>query len=492
MGMRSVEQFPLRIPHLALCTRMSPASFQDAFDHAVIGMALVNPEGGWLRVNPSLCGILGYPEGELLPLSFLDLRHPDEWEGGGGTLRSLLAGEMFSYQAERRYRHRRGHLVWVLESVSLVRDAEGTPLYFIFQIEDISRRKAAEVELLAATEELQARVAQLERRTTEMALVGEMGELLQSCRTTGEAHKIIARMLPQLFPGDSGALLIMNRSREGVEAAVQWGESVTSDPYFAPDDCWSLRRSRPNVVRDPEIDLPCPHVTADLGNYLCLPLMAGRETLGVLHLAHQDALDEATLQLARTADEQIALSLANLGLQETLRNQSVRDGLTGLHNRRYLEEALERELGRAARSERPLALILIDVDHFKRFNDNFGHETGDAVLRAIAEMLGSNLRKADIACRYGGEEFVLIMPEADLENAVSKAQSLREAAKALDVRHEREEIGPITLSLGVAAFPALGSDGEALLKVADEALYRAKREGRDRVERGINSLQVAA
>lgn len=455
------------------------ALFRDAFDHAATGMALVNPEGGWLHVNPSLCGILGYPETELLPLSFFDLIHPEEAEES--PLEQLLAGEMFSYQAERRYRHRRGHWVWVVESVSLVRDDNGAPLYFIFQIEDISRRKIAEAELLAATQELQERVAQLERRTTEMALVGEMGELLQSCRTTGEAHKIMGRMLPQLFPGDSGALLISNRSRDHVEAAVQWGEILTSDPYFAPDDCWSLRRSRPNIVRDPEMDLPCPHAASGAQNYFCLPLLAGRETLGVLHVAKREIVDEAALQLARTAGEQIALALSNLSLQETLRNQSVRDGLTGLFNRRYLEEALEREIHRAARSERPLAIVLADVDFFKKFNDTYGHEIGDLVLREVAQLLDSRLRKADFACRYGGEEFVLILPEADLENARNKAEALRAAVKTLEVQSGRESVGPISLSLGVAVFPENGKEVETLLKAADSALYRAKHEGRDRV-----------
>jgi diguanylate cyclase (GGDEF)-like protein/PAS domain S-box-containing protein len=461
---------------------MSPASFKDAFDHAVIGMALVNPEGQWLLVNPSLCGILGFTEMELLPRAFQDFTHPDDLETDLASIRQLLAGEIFSYQAERRYRRRSGPYVWVLQSVSLVRDDDGLPLYFIFQIEDITHRKAAEAELRQAHADLRARVDELERRTQEMALVGEMGELLQSCRTVAEAHRIIGRMMRQLFPQESGALCLMNSGRSHLEALVTWGSGIDTETYFPPEDCWSLRRNRLNIVGDPEVDLPCQHVRPTAHNYACLPLLAGREALGVLYLHRgHTALDEAALQLARAAGEQIALALANLQLQETLRNQSVRDGLTGLYNRRYLQESLEREINRATRTGRPVAVIISDVDHFKKFNDTHGHEAGDAVLVAVANLFLTKLRKADIPCRFGGEEFVLILPEANLEDAAAKAESLRAAVRELEITHDRDVLGRITLSLGVAAFPEHGAEPDLLLKLADEALYEAKRGGRDQV-----------
>lgn len=464
---------------------MPAATFKDAFDHAVIGMALVNPEGQWLMVNPSLCGILGLTEDELFPLAFQDFTHPDDLEQDLASIGQLFAGEMFSYQAERRYRQRSGNYVWVLQSVSLVRDDDGLPLYFIFQIEDISRRKAAEAALVETHRQLTIRLEEMERRSTEMSLIGEMGELLQSCRTVPEAHRIVARMLGQLFPNEGGALCVMNATRDHLTAVVKWGH-VQTDEYFVPDDCWSLRRSRINVVNDPGTDLACPHVLAATDPYLCVPLMAGREAQGLLHLVGRAGpYGEAATQLARTAGEQIALALANLKLHETLRNQSVRDGLTGLYNRRYLEEALERELNRANRASRPLALIILDIDHFKRFNDSFGHETGDAVLRAVASFVHDNLRRADISCRFGGEEFVLILPEAGLDDALAKAESLREGVERLDLRHDREPIGPITISLGVAAYPDHGGQMDALVKAADEALYRAKRDGRNRTQAAL-------
>ena len=458
--------------------------FKDAFDHAVIGMALVGPEGSWLTVNPSLCGIVGYTEWELLATSFQAITHPDDLEADLTSIRQVLSGEIFSYQHERRYVHRRGHIVWVLLSVSLVRDGGGQPLYFIFQVEDITDRKTAEVELKAAHEELKARVAELETRTVELSVVGEMGELLQSCRSVNEAYKIIGRSIRQLFPGEAGSLCVMNAARDHVEAVLNWGVISTSDGYFVPDDCWGLRRNRMHVVSDPEVDLVCQHVTVtEASGSMCLPLMAQRETIGLLHISSFDSsgFTAARQQLARTLAEQVALALANLQLQETLRNQSVRDGLTGLFNRRYLEASLDREINRAERHQRPLSIIMTDVDHFKKFNDNYGHETGDAVLREVGGLLQSLSRKADVACRYGGEEFILILPDASLEDATLKAEQMREAIRNLEVRHHRETVGPVTLSIGVASFPEHGAGGDALIAAADAALYRAKGAGRDRV-----------
>ena len=168
-------------------------------------------------------------------------------------------------------------------------------------------------------------------------------------------------------------------------------------------------------------------------------------------------------------------------MQERLLNQSIRDPLTGLFNRRYLQESLDRELNRAARSKKPLGLIMLDIDHFKNFNDTHGHDAGDAVLREVAAMLSNHLRKPDSACRYGGEEFTLILPDADLKAGIQKAEQLREAAKRLEIQYGRQLVGPITLSLGVACFPEHGTSSSELLQAADAALYESKTAGRDKV-----------
>lgn len=462
--------------------------FRNAFEHAVIGMALLDLDGRFLTVNPSLCGIVGYTAQELLTTNFQAITHPDDLESDLEQMRQMLEGEILSYEIERRLNLRRGSEAWVLLSVSLVRDNGGEPLYFLAQLQDITKRKHAEERLQDAHEELKVRVDALERHTREMTLIGEMGEFLQSCRSVGEAYKIMARTIKQLFPDTRGALFAFDADKDHLEAVVDWGE-VQTETYFAPDDCWGLRRNRMHLVEATGCELACPHVSfrennlANCQDYLCLPLIAQRETLGLLHLMTEEnqALGEDRQQLARTVGEQISLALANLHLQERLRNQSIRDPLTGLFNRRYLEESLEREINRALRSKKPLGLIMLDIDFFKKFNDTHGHDAGDAVLRQVAEMLSNYLRKADSACRYGGEEFTLILPEADLASACQKAEQLREAARRLEIQYGRAIVGPISLSLGVACFPQHGNTGEELLHAADAALYQSKADGRDRV-----------
>ena len=179
--------------------------------------------------------------------------------------------------------------------------------------------------------------------------------------------------------------------------------------------------------------------------------------------------------------EQISLAFANLMLRETLKYQSVRDPLTGLFNRRHMEESLERELQRAARSHRPVTVLMIDIDHFKRFNDTFGHEAGDVLLRELGSILKAQIRGGDIACRYGGEEFLLILAETGLEAAQQRAERLGELSKGLHIRHHGETLRRITISTGLACFPEHGTSAAQIVKAADEALYRAKTEGRDRV-----------
>jgi diguanylate cyclase (GGDEF)-like protein len=217
-------------------------------------------------------------------------------------------------------------------------------------------------------------------------------------------------------------------------------------------------------------------------------MMAHGETLGLLYVdtgqnhnaeSMFTSNGEPMEQLAKTLAEQASLALANLKLREALRTQSIRDPLTNLYNRRYMEESLDRELSRAVRKHTPVSLLLIDVDHFKRFNDTFGHEAGDIVLRSLGHLLQSQLRSEDIVCRFGGEEFVVILPDAPLDGARQRGEQLRAATKELITEYHGQTLGQVTLSIGVSTFPANGGNGTALLEAADAALYRAKKEGRD-------------
>lgn len=228
----------------------------------------------------------------------------------------------------------------------------------------------------------------------------------------------------------------------------------------------------------------CVHAEGVNYSYVCIPIIAQGETLGILHFqatADHPQLRESDLSLKNTFAEQIGLSIANIRLREALRSQSIIDALTGLFNRRYLEEILDREVRRATRSEQPVGVMMLDLDHFKNFNDTYGHEAGDVVLRETAAFLKRSVRAEDIVCRFGGEEFVVILPLADATNTQSRAERIRSKLHELTVLHEGKSLGAVTMSVGVAALPAHGHSCKALLDAADAALYRAKREGRDRV-----------
>jgi diguanylate cyclase (GGDEF)-like protein len=219
-------------------------------------------------------------------------------------------------------------------------------------------------------------------------------------------------------------------------------------------------------------------------------MVAQGNTVGVLHLEFENAaellhdssgesLRDAHQRLAVSAASQIALSLASLQLREVLREQSIRDPLTRLFNRRFLEESLQRELQLASRKKHALTVLFLDLDHFKRFNDTFGHDAGDMVLQSLADLFRNFFRSTDICCRYGGEEFAIILPESSSKDATLRADALRAEVKGLRLQYKKQPLGPLSLSAGVAAFPEHGSTSEELLKIADECLYQSKARGRD-------------
>jgi diguanylate cyclase (GGDEF)-like protein/PAS domain S-box-containing protein len=359
----------------------------------------------------------------------------------------------------------------------------GQPSATIGVNRNITERKQVEAALQQANQQLTGWVQELEQRNREIALLSEMSDILQACLTVEEAYKVIAQLVQPLFPNTSGGVFIISASKHLVEAVTTWGDvNVGFKTVFSPKQCWALRRGRSHFTVADAHGLQCSHIE-ETGEALCVPMMAQGEALGMLHLHSQEKeqLTIAKQRLASAVAERIALALANLRLNEALQQQSIRDPLTSLFNRRYLEESLEREVSRAERNQQSVGIIMIDVDHFKRFNDTYGHEAGDIVLRELGMFLRKHIRKADIACRYGGEELLLILPEAGLEVCQERAERIRQCVKHLDVYHQRQKLGNITLSVGVAMFPDHGSTGAAVIEAADAALYLAKKAGRDRV-----------
>jgi diguanylate cyclase (GGDEF)-like protein len=264
---------------------------------------------------------------------------------------------------------------------------------------------------------------------------------------------------------------------------------------FEPNACWALRTGHPHLVVAGDNTARCAHAAGVEHTFLCIPILAQGEALGTLHFQATDdapTLADSELSFKTTFAGQVGLSVANIRLREALRSQSIKDPLTGLYNRRYLTEMLERETRRCVRSEQPLGILMLDLDHFKKFNDTYGHDAGDTVLREAASFLSKSIRAEDIVCRFGGEEFVVILPTADLDASYARAERIRSKLRDLIVLHKGQSLGMITVSVGVASLPLHGTSPDALFAAADAALYRAKREGRDRVVKADPPAQTEA
>ena len=347
----------------------------------------------------------------------------------------------------------------------------------------------------ASSEELkraQAQVLELTDKTYENAIITEMGDLLQACRISDEAYPIIIRYMQKLIPACSGALYIIHSAKDPAENVAAWGNEPPgpAEHELAVNECWALRRGRLYSIVDPEVEPVCNHIKETLhSGYMCVPLVAQGEMIGVLHLRMPSEMgklgfDSEQQTFANKISEYIAMPLTNLKLRDELRSQAIRDPLTKLFNRRYMEETLEREIRRANRHSISVGIIMFDIDKMKPINDQFGHDAGDVVLRTLGRELMGLFRGEDVPCRYGGDEFTIVLPEANLADVWRRAEQMREAIKRLDLKYDGKQIGPLTVSIGVAAYPDHGTSAERVLLACDAASYASKAEGGDRIMLG--------
>jgi diguanylate cyclase (GGDEF)-like protein len=317
-------------------------------------------------------------------------------------------------------------------------------------------------------------------------LLARMTQRMQASDTLDDLKGVITRFIPEIAPTYAGRLYLLDERRQVMAEACAWSQPLHSRPEFSPLACWGLRRGVPHRPAGPHTDVPCDHLHRDRPadiDTICLPLIAQRETLGLLYLElRADRVGEgATAEVYLTMlGENVALAIANLRLREALQTMAMADPLTGLANRRQLDRVLALQLARAESKDAPLSCAMLDVDHFKRFNDDFGHDAGDAVLRAVGELLNRSTREDLLAFRFGGEEFLLLMPDLAATQARARVEEIRAAIRALEVQHNGRTLGPVTVSMGVASTPDICAPSQ-LVETADAALLRAKRAGRDRV-----------
>lgn len=319
------------------------------------------------------------------------------------------------------------------------------------------------------------------------ALLSRMTQRMQGCETMHHFTRVIESFVPEVAPGYAGRLYLFDEDRGTLVETCSWQGPVHSRPEFSPSSCWALQRGHLHRPRGKTVDVPCDHLDATdeaAIDSICLPLIAQRATLGLLYLEPMMGLSEPPAEVAEAylevLAENIGLAAGNLRLRDTLRAMAMADPLTGLPNRRHLEAVLEYRVAEAERSGQPMSCVMVDVDYFKRFNDTFGHAAGDAVLRAVGGLLNQSIRETNLAFRYGGEEFLLVLPNLDATLAAQRAEEIRSKIHGLRVEHGGRELGPITASFGVATAPEHCAFGH-LVQAADAALLRAKAAGRDRV-----------
>jgi diguanylate cyclase (GGDEF)-like protein/PAS domain S-box-containing protein len=471
-----------------------------------------DPDGMDDFFNQKCFDYTGLPLDQLKGLGWQKIIHPDDLDGCASRWKDALhTGD--PYDVEYRLRGKDGTYRWFLGRANPIRNPAGEIVKWFGSCTDIENQKqnqqVLEEQILERTVQLadtntrlqeemlekdfarseldqqnERMLEELKKRSERAAMLARMGELLQSCISRDEVFAAALGYAPKIFPAVPGALALLDASRNLAEVIGSWSDCHLPALVFEPASCWALRTGHPHLVLTGDSTAPCAHAAGVKNTYLCTPILAQGETLGIVHFQATDEapkMDASELSFKTTFAAQVGLSIANIRLREALRTQSVRDALTGLYNRRYLEETLEREVRRAARAAQSLGFLMIDLDHFKNFNDTYGHDAGDAVLRETALFLAKGIRAEDFVCRFGGEEFVVILPTADLESSRARGERLRLKMRELTIMYQGKSLGMVTISVGVAAFPEHGTSPKELMAAADAALYQAKRGGRDLV-----------
>ncbi len=350
----------------------------------------------------------------------------------------------------------------------------------------VKKAEAALVEankkLIETNQELLAKSEALLQKTHLIETLSELGELLPACTKYDEVYEVFSNYSQKLFPNFSGQLFLFTNGKCSLECVSCWGEKGSqTNLSFSPQDCWALLQNQVYTVQETKPKPRCNHILSK-GGYICIPIIVGNETIGLITLTFDKeklSYEEVTI-LARLASD-LGITISNIRLRESLHELSIRDYLTGLYNRRYMEEMLQNEIIKAKRTDSRFGLIMFDIDNYKKFNDTYGHEAGDVVLTSLGQFLRDHFRESDIICRFGGEEFIIILREANEAETFEKAELLRNSVKKLPIKFGNQTLQELNISIGISVYPNHGKIGKDIIEAADEALYRAKKEGRDRL-----------
>ena len=452
--------------------------------HSSDAVIISAPDRKALWVNPAFTSQTGYGIEDIAGQEQGSVLHGRDTDPDTGRQIEAACRQRHEIRVDILNYTKSGRAFWVDLKVTPVYDANGRHTHFISTMRDITERKMLEDQ----NEEMRHAEA---LRQSERQLLALTSEWLYSAKSFDELLMVIKRAMHTLIPEADGALYIYDCSRTMLELVASWGTLPEFAGHILPDECWALRRGRAYAYGLKPIEFACDHVDKPGTPYFCLPIIAHGETIGLMHIVF-DGFEEGGLMrhmrddvlrnrwdISLICGEQISLAVANVRLRQELHEKSVRDPLTGLWNRRWFMEHALREVTMAGRDGRRLSLISLDVDHFKKFNDKFGHEIGDMVLQKVGQVLSREAGKDVAPCRLGGEEFVLLCIDHDESAAAAQAEQLRVAISEIPLSVSGQTLPPITVSAGLGV---LGRDGtllEEVMKAADLALYRAKAEGRN-------------
>lgn len=379
------------------------------------------------------------------------------------------------------------HNVYEITS-SLIKNENNEVGGAVYIIRNITKQIEEQIELKRSYEQLHVGMQALQDKNDQITLLVELSDIMLACSSQDELSHVMTKYCQRMLSFASGYLYIMHPSRNFLEMAASWGSPNIQDKNFSPDACWAIRLGRIHHVRPSHNELICNHVhvTKEFNlTSLCVPLMAQNDIYGLLYLEitqeNPVAFSENQRLIINAFSELTALAFANVRLRENLRYQSMRDPLTGLYNRRYLEDFLLKQIHQSERTRTPLSILMLDLDHFKKVNDTYGHDAGDAVLKELGKVLQDDIRVGDIAARYGGEEFIIVFYGIGAEMIKKRAENIRHNVSRLQIKYGAQHVGPITISIGAAVYPTHGRNAEALIESADKALYFAKANGRNQV-----------
>lgn len=441
--------------------------------------------------NAFVTELLGYSAEEVQKFkdSLLDeLIHPEDLPLLKDHFANCFLLENDQYlDIEYRIKNTTGQWHWLYDKNTVfARNSSGEVTQILGIAQDVTQTKQVQLQSKELNRKLAEKIKNLKIRDHARIKLAQLNGFVQACTNLEEVQHVIADLLKPLFPHTTGVVYLMSNSKNLLEAIATWGDS-DSESNFEPKKCWAIRRGIVHISHPQSPKLYCSHIDreTELKPCLCLPMIAKGESIGMLHLSfnHQEIIAQTVQDLAENVAQNLAMSFANLQLLQKLRYQSLHDPLTNLYNRRYLLESFKQELERAERQKQSIGVMILDIDYFKRFNDIYGHSAGDLVLSQIGAYLLSAIRQYDVACRYGGEELVIILPDTSMENIIMCAERIRAGVNKLKLEHEGQQLDSISVSIGVACFPDDGIDVEKLIKAADKALYDAKEAGRNCVKR---------